>query len=102
MKEEKRTLVDISNVRIKEYDGMNVVVERYESVFVPKDQQTIKKWVFKGYSRSVLSALLKIQKDELLIDKKIVSDLGTYLGAVEKSNNELLEVVKTHEPTTNL
>ncbi|MYL57391.1 hypothetical protein GLW20_07715 [Virgibacillus halodenitrificans] len=91
---EKRVLITIHNVRIKEYDSMNVTVERYEDVFIPKDKSTIKKWVFKGYSRGILSALLFIQRKELLIDQKIVSDLATYMKEVEKSNAALLEVMK--------
>ena len=40
---EKRVILTIDNVRIKDYDSMNVTVERYEDVFIPKDKQTIKK-----------------------------------------------------------
>lgn len=92
---EKKVLLTIGNVRIKDYDSHNVVVERYEDVFIPKGKQTVKKWVFKGYCRSILSALLMIQKDELLIDKNNVTDLESYVNQVEKSNAALLEVIET-------
>lgn len=92
---EKKVILQIGHVRIKDYDSHNVVVERYENVFIPKTKQTVKKWVFKGYCRSILSALLMIQRDELLIDKNIVTDLDSYVDQVEKSNAALLEVIET-------
>lgn len=84
----------IDNVRIKDYDSMNVTVERYEDVFIPKDKQTIKKWVFKGYSRGILSALLMIQRKELLIDRGSVNDLKGFIQHVEQSNVKLMEVME--------
>lgn len=90
---EKKVIITVGNVRIKEYDSMNVTVERYEDVFIPMDKQTIQKWVFKGYSRNVLSALLFIQRNELLIDKNSITDLESHLIQVEKSNASLLEVM---------
>ena len=91
---EKRVILTIDNVRIKDYDSMNVTVERYEDVFIPKDKQTIKKWVFKGYSRSILSALLMIQRKELLIDRGSITDLNGFIKHVEQSNVRLMEVMK--------
>lgn len=90
---EKKVILTIGNVRIKEYDGLNVVVERLEEVNNPVTKETVNKWRFKGYSRSILSALLFIQSNELLIDKNTVSDLKSHLEQVEKSNTALLEVV---------
>ncbi|MEC1377336.1 hypothetical protein P9D39_24225 [Heyndrickxia oleronia] len=91
---EKRVILTVGNIRIKEYDSMNVVIERYEEVLNPVDKSTSKKWRFKGYSHSILSALLFIHRNELLIDKKDVSDLKSYLKCVEDSNTALLKVVK--------
>lgn len=91
---DKKVLITIGNVRIKEYDSMNVTVERYEDVFIPKEKKKVKKWVFKGYSRSVLSALLFIQRNELLIDKSNVTNLESYLNEVQQSNARLLEAVR--------
>lgn len=90
----KRVLLTIENVRIKEYDSLNVTVERYEDVFIPKEKKKVKKWVFKGYSRSVLSALLFIQRNELLIDKNRISDLNDHLKQVKESNNKILAVIE--------
>lgn len=94
LSKEKRVILTIDNVRIKDYDSMNVTVERYEDVFIPKDKQTIKKWVFKGYSRSILSALLMIQRKELLIDRNEIRDLNGFIKHVEQSNVRLMEVMK--------
>lgn len=94
MSDKKKVILTIGNVRIKDYDSMNVMVERYEDVFIPKYKTTIKKWVFKGYSRSILSALLDIQRNELLIDRNAVTNLDSYLNQVEQSNAALMEVMK--------
>jgi hypothetical protein len=93
-KKERQVILTIDHVRIKEYDNHNVQVERYENVFVPKTQETIQKWVFKGYSRSILSALLKIQRDELLIDTENVTDLNGYVTRVRDSNNQLIKALE--------
>lgn len=91
---EREVILTVGNVRIKEYDNLNVMVERYEDVFNPVTKETTKKWRFVGYSRSILSALLMISKRELLVDKDKVNDLHSYIEQVEKSNAQLLEVVK--------
>ena len=88
----KRVVLTIDNVRIKEYDRMNLTVERYEDVFIPKDRQMVKKWVFKGYVSSILKGLLLIQEKELLIDKNEVGNLNDYVNQVENSNKKLVKV----------
>ncbi|MFD2628747.1 hypothetical protein [Oceanobacillus kapialis] len=91
---EKKVIMTIENVRIKEYDSMNVTVERYENVFIPRTKETIQKWVFKGYSKSILSALLFIQRKELLIDREQIKNLNDFVKHVEQSNIRLMEVMK--------
>lgn len=91
---DKKVILTVGNVRVKEYDGLNVQIERHEEVFNPINKETSMKWRFKGYSRSVLSALLFIQKNELLIDHEVVTDLKSHLEQVHKSNAALMEVVK--------
>ena len=86
----KRVILTIDNVRIKEYDRMNLTVERYEDVFIPKDKRTVKKWVFKGYVSSVLRGLLLIQEKEMLIDKENIDSLQDYINKVEWSNEKLV------------
>lgn len=91
---EKPVLATVGNVRIVDYNEMNVMVERYEDVFLPKTKEIVKKWRFKGYCNSILSALLMIQREELLIDRSAVSDLESYLKQVQESNDKLLEVMR--------
>lgn len=105
----KAILINLGNVRIKEYDNLNVVIERQEVVFNPMSKQTESKWRFKGYSDSIFNALILIQKNEWLIDKKAQMGLENYLKQVEESNEriritieqvkksteEVLEVIKT-------
>ena len=99
MSDKKQVILTIDNVRIKEYDSMNVVVERYEEYTVPPKKKgepvkVVSGWKFKGYYNSILSALLFIQRKELLIDYNVVSDLESYLEQVDESNAKLLEVMK--------
>ena len=89
----KKVLLIIDNVRIKEYNEMNVVVERYEDVYVPTKKQHEKKWRFKGYASTIFKALLLIQRNELLIDKDSIHNLSSYLEQVKESNDKLLEAV---------
>lgn len=94
MKEEKAILIDLGTVRIREYDKLNVQIERLEEVFVPTTSQTEMKWRFKGYSNTILNALKSIVKNELLIDKNAVKGLESYLKRVEDSNNKILQAMK--------
>lgn len=96
---EKQVLLTVGNVRVKEYDSMNVIIERFEEYTQPprKKGETAKLvsgWRFKGYSDSVLKALLSIQRKELLIDYNAVSDLESYLKQVLDSNGTLLTALE--------
>ena len=90
---EKKILIDLGNVRISEYDSLNVKIERLEEVRNPVTKEINTKWTFKGYSRTILTALESIQKNELLIDKNAVSSLENHLNEVIESNKKLLEAV---------
>lgn len=94
MKEEKAILIDLGSVRIREYDKLNVQIERLEEVFAPVSKQLETKWRFKGYSNTIFSALKSIVKNEWLIDKKAVDGLENYLKQVEDSNNKILQAMK--------
>lgn len=90
---EKKVLIDLGNVRISEYDSMNLQIERLEDVTSPVTKQTNSKWVFKGYSRTILTALESILKNELLIKKESVKSLETYLNSVHDSNGKIREAI---------
>lgn len=91
---EKKVLMVVENVRIKEYDNLNVTVERYEEVFNPTNKTVSCKWKFKGYASTVNDALEFIAKNELLIDKDAVTSLESYLEQVDKAYAALMEVIK--------
>lgn len=91
---EKAVLIDLGTVRIKEYDSLNVKIERLEKVQNPTSKETTSKWRFQGYADTILNALKLIVKKELLIDKTSVNGLKTYLNKVETSNARILEVMK--------
>lgn len=90
---EKKVLIDLGNVRISEYDTLNLQIERLEDVTSPVTKQTNSKWVFKGYSRTILTALESILKNELLIERKSVSDLESFLKSVHDSNDKIKEAI---------
>lgn len=93
----KPVILTIDNVRIIRDNPLNVAVERLEDVYFAREGTTTKKWRFKGFANSILSALHFIQHKELLIDYNAVTDLKSYLKLVEESNKKLidkLEVIK--------
>lgn len=91
---EKEILIDLGTVRIKEYDSLNVKIERLEEVQNPISKETTFKWLFQGYADTILNALKLIVKKELLIDRKAINGLETYLKKVELCNDAVLEVMK--------
>ncbi|UYX53338.1 hypothetical protein M3Y14_04065 [Bacillus thuringiensis] len=91
---EKQVLIEIDNVRVKEYDSLNVVVERLEKPSSKSSIESVSKWRFKGYAKSIHCALKFIVNSELLIDNSKVEDLQSYVKQVEKSNEEVLNAVK--------
>ncbi|AVK98662.1 hypothetical protein FCT18_20700 [Lysinibacillus sphaericus] len=86
---EKPILIDLGTVRIKEYDNLNVQIERLEEVYNPTTKETTSKWRFKGYSNTILNALTVIVNKELLIDKKAINGLKNYLKQVEEIHNKI-------------
>lgn len=91
---EKRTIIEIDNVRIKEYDKLNVTIERLETYYSPIDKKDITDWRFKGYSDGVLGALKFIQRKGLLVNQKAISDLKSHLNEVHRSNALLTESIE--------
>jgi len=90
---EKKVLINLGNVRISEYDKLNLQIERLEEVTSPITKQTNSKWVFKGYSRTILTALESILINELLIDKNSVSSLEGYLNEARRSNEQIKQTI---------
>lgn len=90
---EKKVLIDLGTVRISEYDSMNLQIERLEDVTSPVTKQTNSKWVFKGYSRTILTALESILKNELLIKKESITSLESYLKSMHDSNGKIREAI---------
>jgi len=88
-------LMTINDVRIVEYDSLNVFVERYESYYLPTKKTYASDWRFKGYFATMYKALKGISTNEWLIDKNDVSDLESYLKQVQESNELLSQSIKT-------
>lgn len=96
-KKEKRILVQIGNVRIREENELNKVIEREETYYLPRDKKEVTGWRFRGYAGSVLEALRLIHAKGLLINENDVSDLKSHLEQVEKSNGLILEALEAAE-----
>lgn len=91
---EKKVLIDLGTVRVREYDSLNVQIERLEVVKDPKTDTTSSKWKFKGYSRTILSALESIVKKELLLDEITLGGLKGYLKQIKESNAKVLAAIE--------
>lgn len=90
---DKQVLIDLGNIRITEYNELNVQIEKLEEVFNPKTNQTETKWRFKGYSDTILGALEQIQRKELLVEKNVQMGLENYLKSVRESNQKILDAI---------
>ncbi len=90
----KKILIDFGNVRIKEYNSMNHVIEVFEEVRIPPTGKIEKRWRFNGYCTTILGGLKSISRKELLIDRHQLIDLNDYVKQVEQSNAKLLEVIE--------
>lgn len=88
----KKTLLKIENVRVIEHDDMNLAIERYETYYNPKAKKEVSGWRFKGYTQTLLGSIQAIHNKELLIDRKAVSSLETYLKEVKRTTKTLAEI----------
>ncbi|MEK5331993.1 hypothetical protein [Lysinibacillus sp. FSL W8-0992] len=91
---EKSVLIDLGNVRIKEYDSLNVIIERLENVVNPVTKEVSSKWRFKGYSDTILNALKQIVSKELLVDKNTLKGIENYLKQIADSNEIILKAIE--------
>lgn len=97
---EKQVLIDLGNVRIKEYNSMNHVIEIYEEVRKFASNEVEKKWRFHGYCSTILEGLESIQRNELLLDKTKISTLNDHLKQVKESNNKILLAINKIKKST--
>lgn len=88
----KPVILTIDNVRIIKFNEMNLAVERYEEVFIPKNKQKEMRWVFYGYKSTVLGALKFISRNELLVNESQISSINDYVKQVKESNNKILNL----------
>lgn len=91
---EKSIIMDFGIVRIKEYDSLNVIIERLEEVVNPTTKDVSCKWRFKGYSDTILNALKQIVSKELLVDKNAVKGIENYLKQIADSNEIILKAIE--------
>lgn len=90
---EKKVLIEIGNIRIKENDVRNVEIERYEEITNPQTNTTAGRWRFRGYSGTITGALKLVVRKEMLVDRNAVSDLESHLKKVAESNQLVLQAI---------
>ena len=88
-KKERKVLHEIDNVRIVEYDQLNVMVERYEEVHNPVSKESTMRWRFKGYYPNVKRALKGILDKCYLIDNEAVADAQKMLERIKELEKRL-------------
>jgi|SRR5690625_3436283 len=95
----KKVILQIGNVRVKEYDSMNVVIERLEEYIRPPREKGGKSeiatsWRLKGYASNILDALENIHRNEYLINTDSCKSLSDHLEEVTRVNEMLLNKMK--------
>lgn len=90
----KPVILEIDSVRVIRFNNINLAVERLEDVYIRIKKVTEKRWVFHGYSDTILSALRLISRKELLIDETSISGINDYVKRIEESNARLLEEMR--------
>lgn len=88
----KTVVLEIDNVRVIKFNELNYAVERFENVYIPTKKQSEMRWVFHGYTNTVLSALKLISRNELLVDETDISNMEDYLKQVLESNNKIINL----------
>lgn len=90
----KRILFEEGNIRIKEYDAMNVIIERLETYYSPKEEKEISAWRFKGYSPNVLGALRLIHIKRWMDDINAHSSVKSLLESMLESDRRVVQAIK--------
>lgn len=93
-KKEKRVLLEIDSVRIKENDRFNLEVQKYEPAYNTKTKNTEFDWRFRGYVSTVVGGLRLIKRQSLLEESEDLSSLDKILKAVEKSEKKIMQALE--------
>lgn len=91
--EKKPIITEIDNVRIKRWDENNVIIEREETYWNPKEKAETTGYRFKGYYSTVLSALESVHTKGLLIDENSAGELNDLLKQVRISERKVVEAI---------
>lgn len=97
MSNEKRVLLDLGNVIIKEADRLNVEVFKLETYRNMRNKKIVTDFKFAGYSRNVISALKKIHREKLLIDANKIQELNDVIEQINKSDKFIENAIRKLE-----
>jgi len=87
----KQTLLQIDNVRIREHDSYNLVIERYETYKNAITKEELTDYRFKAYASTITVAIKIIMIKDLLIDYEALSDVKTLVLQVQESERKILD-----------
>lgn len=89
----KKVFIDFGDVRIKEYNEHNHVVEVLKETVNPKTKEEITSWHFEGYSPNLKASLQLVNRKELLMDKRSINDMESMLYEMNQSTLKLQEAI---------
>lgn len=102
MSNEKKVLLDLGNVLIKEFDRLNVEIFRLETYHNTKTNETKTGFRSLGYSRNIITALKRIYKNSLLVDESQVNQLSDVINQIKKSDEIIKNSIKELEESLNV
>lgn len=94
MSKNKRVLLDLGNVIIKEADRLNVEIFRMETYRNMQTKEIKTDFKSVGYTRNVISALEKIHRERLLINESKIQELSDIIGEINKSDMIILHKIQ--------
>lgn len=97
MSNEKKVLLDLGNVIIKESDRLNVEVFRLETYKNMKTKEVKTDFRFAGYSRNIISALEKIYRERLLINDDKIQELSDVIEQINNSDEIIKNAIRELE-----
>lgn len=97
MSKDKKILLDLGNVIVKEADRLNVEVFRIETYRNMQTKEIKTDFKSAGYSRNVINALKKIHRENLLIDANKIQELEDVITQISKSDEIIKNAIKVLE-----
>lgn len=95
MEKDKQVIIDFGNVRIKEYDNYNYVIEVLKDTVNPKTKEKLNRWHRAYYNPTLYQSLRTINRNELLMDKEQIKDTKDILKQMQPSYNMIEKEIES-------